>query len=178
MGWDKTSAKHSAVGFVIVYENLESQSAVSYGISENMLEAAVDNEDLSSNITPGSTTAKVRDVLVLISPHCFAGQSPKEAWYGTARWHQTSSLFSSSWVKGDTQLCSCQVKPGESYGKRKRVEIFMGNNSRKQLANNLTNNGFLQCLSNGLFLGSLRNNQTQKLESKVFQTLLCHAEQN
>lgn len=73
---------------------------------------------------------------------------------------------------------SCQVKPGEGSGKRKQVETFMGNNSPKQLVNSLTNNGFLQSLTMSLFLGSLRNNQTQRCESKVFQTLLCHAEQN
>lgn len=33
------------------------------------------------------------------------------------------------------------------------MKIFMSNNSPKQLAHNLTNDGFLQCL----FLGSLRN---------------------
>ena len=33
----------------------------------------------------------------------------------------------------------------------------MGNNSLKQLSNNLTNNDFLQCLTMSLFLGSLTN---------------------
>lgn len=58
------------------------------------------------------------------------------------------------------------------------METFVGYNSLKQPANNLTNKGFLQCVTASLFLGSLRNNQTQKLESKVFQELLCHVGQN
>lgn len=66
---------------------------------------------------------------------------------------------------------------GQTRGKTEKTsKTFMGSNRPKQLVNNLTNNGFLQCLTMSLFLGSLRNNQ--RLESKVFQTLLCHAEQN
>lgn len=92
------------MGFIMVYEDLEPYSAFSSGISEKLLEAAVENGDLSSSIPLGSTTAEVRDVLVLTSPHGFVGQSLEGAWYSRApgiRWHQTSSLFSSSWLKRD-----------------------------------------------------------------------------
>lgn len=71
-------------------------------------------------------------------------------------------------------MCSCQVKAGEGSG----VETFVGRNSLKQPANNLTNKGFLQCVTTSPFLGSLRNSQTQKIESKVFQELLYHVGQN
>lgn len=67
-----------------------------------MSEAAVENRDSSSLVTPGSTTAELRDVLVLTSPHCFIGQSPEDAWCSRARWHWTNSLFSGSWLKGDS----------------------------------------------------------------------------
>lgn len=44
-----------------------------------MTEAVVENRDSSSIVTPGSTIAEVRDVLVLTSTHCFIGQSPEDA---------------------------------------------------------------------------------------------------
>lgn len=67
------------MSFIKVCEDLESYPAFSSGISEKLSEAAVDNGDLSSGITLGSTTTEVRDVLVLSSPHCLVGQSPEGA---------------------------------------------------------------------------------------------------
>lgn len=130
------------MGFIMVYENLDSYSAVSSEISEKLLEVAVENGDLSSNITLGSTTAEVRDVLVLSSPHCFVGQSPEGAWYSKSTRHQMApdklSLFQHLVKETPSQWHSCQVKPVEGSGKGKQVETFMGNNSPKQLTNNVT----------------------------------------
>lgn len=50
--------------------------------------------------------ANVGEVLVLVSTRCFTGQSPKDAWYSRARWFWTDSLFSSSWLKGDSLSCA------------------------------------------------------------------------
>lgn len=91
------------MGFIKVCENLESYSAFSSGISEKLLDAAVDNADLSSSITLGFTAAEVRDVFGAeptllcrtVSRGCLVRRAPG------IRWHQASSLFSSSWLKRD-----------------------------------------------------------------------------
>lgn len=53
------------------------------------------------------------------------------------------------------------------------METFSGNNSLKQLANNVTDSGFLQCPTARLFIRLLKNHQTQRLECKMFQASLC-----
>lgn len=62
----------------------------------------MENEVLSSNVTPGSAAAEGRDVLVLIGPPCFVGQTLKDAWYSREIRLWTSLLISSSWLKGDS----------------------------------------------------------------------------
>lgn len=111
-----------------------------------MLEAVVDSEVLWANTTPGSTTADVRDVLVLISPRCFVGQSLKDAWYSRARCFWRNSLLSSSWLKGDSLSCAAvRSNQGKGLGRENKQNLLL------QLANNLINNVLLQCLTTSLF---------------------------
>lgn len=56
------------------------------------------------------------------------------------------------------------------------METFSGNNSLKQLANNVTDSGFLQCPTARLFIRLLRNHQTQRLECKMFPGITLSSE--